>query len=1081
MTNEMRLQELLSQWEAARGRGESVTPEELCRDDANLLAELRRQIRDLDRLNAALATPEESGPLQSTMPETSPAPAGSCPAPSELDASGPRYGSLQFHQKGGFGEVYQATDRELDRAVALKRIKPEHAHNPHLRQRFLREARITGKLEHPGIVPVYGLVHDADGQPYYAMRFVEGKTLAKAVEEFHAPEKPGRDPSERSLCLRQLLGVFVAVCKTLAYAHSRGIVHRDLKPANIILGPYGETLVLDWGLAKQEEEESPESGQEEVEVGEGEPWALEGSLETPVGGAMGTPAFMSPEQAAGEWDVVGPASDIYSLGATLYALLTSQVPFARGPWTQMQLRIQRGDFPPPRQVKKDMPRALEAVCLKAMARQPEERYASALDLAGDIEHWLADEPVTAYREPIAARMGRWGRRHRGLTAGVAGLLVTSVVALGIGLFAVNRERRQTQKALDAETQARADETFARGQAEQQRDRADGNLRLARKAVDETTTKITRNPLLKEANFHQLRHDLLEYMVPFYEEFVKQQASEPELEAERGRAFHSLGLLRYAIGKKEAALSDYEQMRMIFAQLAADFPSVAEYRQDLAGSHNDLAVLLRELGKREEAAGAHRDALKIQAQLAKDSPAVPEYRRDLAASRSNLALLLRELGKRTEAQTACVDAVNIQTQLAQDFPMVPEYREKLAIYQNNLSVVLGELGKGSEGESARLAALKIREQLVQDFPDVSQYRKSLADSYSNLSLGGDLGKREAACRAALRIRAQLAKDFPALPQYREDLAKSYNNLGIILRGQDKRDEAENAYRDAVKIRAQLARDFPAQLAYRQKLATGHANLGRLLAKVGKQAEAETAFLEALTIQTQLAKEFPTVPEYRDNLANSHNSLGILLGELGKRTDAENAYCEARKIYTQLATDFPNAPEYRNDLAGTMVNMAILLRQNKEFAEARRLLEEAVPHHQAALRANPSGYRDFFRNNRGKLAETLVDLGEHAAAADAADEFIQAAVDPANDLYTAASIFSRCVPLAERDGRLSEDQRKEQAQAYADRAIDALRRSIQNRFRDVAYMKKDTDLDPLRSHPGFQKLLRELEAAVKPQAK
>jgi hypothetical protein len=156
---------------------------------------------------------------------------------------------------------------------------------------------------------------------------------------------------------------------------------------------------------------------------------------------------------------------------------------------------------------------------------------------------------------------------------------------------------------------------------------------------------------------------------------------------------------------------------------------------------------------------------------------------------------------------------------------------------------------------------------------------------------------------------------------------------------------------------------------------------------------------------------------------------------------------------------------------MVNLAILLRQSKDFGSARRLLEEAAPHHKTALDANPGNliFRRYFRNNRRVLAETLADLGEHTAAANTADDWIQAAVDPADDLYNAACIFARCIPLAERDN-------KERAQAYADRAVATLRQAVKNGYKDVAHMKKDTDLDPLRSHPEFQKLLKELENAT-----
>jgi tetratricopeptide (TPR) repeat protein len=225
------------------------------------------------------------------------------------------------------------------------------------------------------------------------------------------------------------------------------------------------------------------------------------------------------------------------------------------------------------------------------------------------------------------------------------------------------------------------------------------------------------------------------------------------------------------------------------------------------------------------------------------------------------------------------------------------------------------------------------------------------------------------------------------------------------------------------------------------------------------------------------------QYRRELALSHDNLGRLLHKLGQPVEAGNAYREALNIQAQLVQEFPKMPEYHHDLAATMVHKAILLRQNKKLDLARRLLEEALPHHQTALQAAPGNvfYREFLRNNRWLLAQVLVDMGEHAAAGETAGQLIQAAVDPGNDIYNAACIFSRCVPLAGRDSRLAESERKEKAQAYADRALATLRQAVQNGYQDIANMKSDTDLDPLRVRPEFQKLLKDLEARPKAERK
>jgi WD40 repeat protein/tRNA A-37 threonylcarbamoyl transferase component Bud32/tetratricopeptide (TPR) repeat protein len=375
-----------------------------------------------------------------------------------------RYQPIQFHAAGNLGEVLLAQDPELNRSVALKRIQERHADNPESRRRFLREAEITGRLEHPGVVPVYGLGQDPDGHPCYAMRFIQGESLKDAIERFHAEEKPGRDPGERRLSLRQLLTSFVAVCKTMAYAHSRGVLHRDLKPANIMLGKYGETLVVDWGIAKtfERDEMARSLGEALLQPG------LDGGGETQVGVILGTPAYSSPEQAVGHWDVVGPASDIFSLGATLYNLLTNCLPYQGSGVKEIVAQASMGEVIPPRQRKKDVQRALEAICLKAMAKERGERYATALDLAKEVEHWLADEPVVAHCESLFERLGRVRRRHQAAVV-AGGALVLAALAVAASLVLAH-----------ARTIAETERTIA----QQERTKAEGERELAQAARDQ---------------------------------------------------------------------------------------------------------------------------------------------------------------------------------------------------------------------------------------------------------------------------------------------------------------------------------------------------------------------------------------------------------------------------------------------------------------------------------------------------------------------------------------------------------------------------------------------------------------------
>jgi tetratricopeptide (TPR) repeat protein len=250
---------------------------------------------------------------------------------------------------------------------------------------------------------------------------------------------------------------------------------------------------------------------------------------------------------------------------------------------------------------------------------------------------------------------------------------------------------------------------------------------------------------------------------------------------------------------------------------------------------------------------------------------------------------------------------------------------------------------------------------------------------------------------------------------------------------------------------------------------------LLQNSGRPREAEAAFGRARDLHQQLAKDFPAVPGYRQNLASTHTNLGVLLQTTGRPQEAEAAYRQARDLQQQLAQDFPSVPDYANGLANTLVSLAILRIDQKNPAAAQRYLEQAEPYHRAALKANPRNplYREVWRKNRGVLCLALCDLGDHMAAANAADQLAGIGFQPSTDTYDAACYVARCMPLAEKDMNLPAEQRKVLAQQYADRAMAVLKQAVAKGYKDAGHMKKDSDLDPLRSREDFQKLLAELE--------
>ena len=274
---------------------------------------------------------------------------------------------------------------------------------------------------------------------------------------------------------------------------ARGVLHRDIKPGNVLVGKHGETLIMDWGLAKPTGQSDARSGERTLR-----PSSASGSAETLPGSALGTPAYMSPEQAEGDLDRLGPHSDVYSLGATLYCLLTGRPPFEGDDIGAIQRGVQRGDFRPPRTIDPAIDRALEAVCLKAMALKPEDRYGSCRALAEDIERWMADEPVSAWREPFSRRARRWARRNRTAVAAALVALVAGVVGLGAVAGVQARANNALRKANDATQQALGEAKEAKqatdaalAQSEESRRQAEAVSTFPRRRVPQSGPRIHR--------------------------------------------------------------------------------------------------------------------------------------------------------------------------------------------------------------------------------------------------------------------------------------------------------------------------------------------------------------------------------------------------------------------------------------------------------------------------------------------------------------------------------------------------------------------------------------------------------------
>jgi tetratricopeptide (TPR) repeat protein/tRNA A-37 threonylcarbamoyl transferase component Bud32 len=903
----------------------------------------------------------------------------------ESTSSGSRFRILRPHAKGGLGQVSVALDQELDRPVALKEIQDHHADEPHSRARFVQEAEITGKLEHPGIIPVYGLGHDVGGRPFYAMRFIHGDSLREAIAAFHGDLGLKKDPAARGSRLRELLRRFTDVCNAVAYAHSRGVLHRDLKPGNIMLGPYGETLVVDWGLAKSVGDVS--SG--EAVSGEGSslregPIQLSGQsgsrAETVAGSPIGTPAYASPEQLTGAIGRLGPATDIYGLGATLYALLTGQAPVESNDLGEVIRRVERGEIPPPRSIDPTIPKPLEAICRKAMAIKPEDRYKSARALAYDVTKWLDDEPVTAYREPVSVRAGRWMRRHRTAMIGAAAAGMVGLVGLA-AVAAVQAQARSTlesknvqltaaqtatNRALDAETKAKEAATEALVKSEESRKRAEAVLGFlkndvlaaarpegqegglgvdvtVRKAVDAAEPKIAgafKDQPIVEAEIRSTLGNTYVYLeaaaqaIQQYERTV--ELSQTTLGPDDPVTLNSrtnLGVAYQIAGRTADSIKIHEAtLKPLEAKLGPDHP-------DTLNSRSNLASAYVEAGRFDEAIKLHEATLKLfEAKLGPDHP-------DTVTSRSNLAQAYSSAGRVDEAIKLNEEALKqCETKLGPDHP-------DTLISRNNLAVDYQKAGRTADAIRLDEGTLRVREsKLGPDHPMTLTTRNNLALAYHHT---GRMNEAIKLFETTLMGReTKLGPDHPDTLLTRNNLALAYQSAGRV-------DESIKLHESTLKQQeSKIGPDHPNTLVSRTNLGVAYLAASRpdraipLLEQALRGFRAKVGPGHAYTLVTArcLADSYAAAGRYttaepllRAGLEQAREQFGVAdlrtaaaLAALGLNLIQQRKWTEAEPVLREcLATREKAQPDdwstfnTRSALGGSLLGQ-------KKFAEAEPLI-------------------------------------------------------------------------------------------------------------------------------------------------
>jgi serine/threonine protein kinase len=1064
---ERRLHQVVAAWLEAAAAGTALTPEQMQLRYPEFTAELAEFFAGRDFLERLAA------PLREVVVRPGAGPEG---LPQQLG----EYRLLREVGRGGMAVVYEAVQESLGRHVALK-VLPTHALlAAEHRERFRREARAAALLHHSNIVPVFGVGQDR-GVHFYAMQFIHGQSLDRVLRELRrargdaavtaageqtpapgqpdlaadlsaslaeglragqfpagavgvagmpAPTSPNPgEPTERvgagddtprsglagsreGEYFRGAARIGVQVAEALAYAHRQGILHRDIKPSNLLLDAQGTVWVTDFGLAKAE-------GSDEL---------------TRSGDVVGTLRYLAPERFDGRSD---PRSDVYSLGATLYELLTLRPAFDEPDRAHLIERVTHGEPPRPRQVEGRIPRDLETIVLKAMAREPAARYQNAEALAEDLQRFLLDRPIRARRAGPAERAWRWCRRN----PVVAGLLTTAVVlAAGLAVLALLLWDRQRQTAAALEAEAA------------QNQRAQENLKLALQAMDEVFLKPVEEEVsrkerqrqlpLPPQELHRLDRNVLQKGLDFYERFTQANSTDTSLRAETGKAYQRVGALRMALGEHAGAETALRQSMAILEGLAEEYPAVPEYRRTLANDYHWLGNVLRVTGRHREAEELLRKDVAVTEHLVAESPAEADYRDHLYHAFRALSELLKEEGRFAETEEPGYRALDAAVQL---LGLLPDelltdapYRRALDVARRvradspgvlddrhnqvlKLAHLLKVTGRPGEAEEVLRRSVTIAEQLVAASGTVAENRGYLCDAYRAL---GDLLREERRRPEAERVYRRLLEaarrfvaEFPAeATQYREQVYFADRSLGDLLIEDGRYADAEEPYRQALEVARQLAADAPGVADHRLKQVFSLESRAFCLVHLGRTAEAEQPFREALDLSRQLAREGPTAAEYRVHVCLGYRFLSdVLTGDSARRPEAEQAARQALDVYRQLAADFPDAADRRRDVPISPTSLVRLLLHVGRLEEAEQTYRQSIPvvEKLAAKSPDESSYRRRLAADHLGLGDVLWQAGRSEEAGGEYRRALETEPDWEEVRWKLAWFLSNCPEARSRD--------------------------------------------------------------------
>ncbi|MBX9625590.1 MAG: serine/threonine protein kinase [Gemmataceae bacterium] len=524
---------------------------------------------------------------------------GNAPPPDKRTAAGmadddrppapPGFEIVRELGRGGMGVVYLARDVATGREVALKVMLTGGHASAADRARFVAEATTMAKLQHPGVTPVYQ-IGEHDGRPFLVMEYVPGGTLARRLDGTPLPP-------------REAAGLVAVVARGVHQAHERGVVHRDIKPGNVLLAADGAPKLADFGLAR---------------------YAGSDSHLTATGAVLGSPSYMAPEQAAGDAKRVGPAADVYGLGAVLYECLTGRPPFRAATAIETITQVLNAEPAPPRVVVPGLPRDLETITLKCLQKDPAKRYASAAALADDLDHFLDGRPITARPVPAWERAWRWVRRHP--AAGVIAGVIFAAVGTVLGVLASANAKLQRER--DAADRARAEAVVKGEEADRERAKAQARLTKAVEAVEKMTGRVGTAKWARDPSLAAERRQVLEDVAAYYEHFG--DADDPLVRRETARAYRRIGGAYLLMAEYKTADDYLGRARAVGEKLAADFPAEPGYAADLAEAELFAGHAASSNGRAAAAQDSYRAATDAARRAVAGRPADDDARRTLVA-------------------------------------------------------------------------------------------------------------------------------------------------------------------------------------------------------------------------------------------------------------------------------------------------------------------------------------------------------------------------------------------------------------------------------------------------------------------